>query len=167
MELILPILYIALGAWLIISPLVYVYWYFNRDARRQYEEHAHAVFLGTLITLTVVIGAVLTGLLVHLPESWGSPNQDGVFARMRGYMGFALGFLAAIHFMQSMARKKAVEDKKRALCRELEVNRYTNELGYLDLLKPSKDKDDWAETMAGSPLRLRKMRTNLVLLQIS
>ncbi len=129
MQLMWPILYIALGAWLIISPLVYMHWHFNRDVRRQYEEHVHAVFLGTLITLTVGIGTVLTLLLVQIPESWGSLNQDGGFVRTRSYMGFTLGLLAAIHLMQSMSKQEAVEDKKRALRYELEVDRLTNELG--------------------------------------
>jgi hypothetical protein len=173
LELILLILYIALGAWLTISPLVYIYWHFNRDARHQYEEHVHAVLLGTLITLTLMIGAVLTQLLVYIPESWGSLNQDGIFVGMRGYMGFALGLLAAIHFMQSMSKKKAVEDKKRALCHELEVNQRTNELSYLNFLKPCKGKDEsndlqgeWAESMAGSPVRMRNMRINLMFFQM-
>ena len=129
MELILLILYIALGAWLIFSPLVFIYWHFDRDARHQYEEHTHAVLLGTLITLTLMIGAVLTQLLVQIPELWGSPHQDAVFVRVRGYMGFTLGLLSAIHFMQSISKKEAVEDKQRALRHELEVNRHTNELG--------------------------------------
>jgi hypothetical protein len=169
LELLLLILYIALGAWLLISPLVYMYWHFNRDARLQYEEHVHAVFLGTLITLTLMIGAVLTQLLVHIPESWGWLNRDGVFVRIRGYMGFTLGLLAAIHLMQSMSRKEAVEDKKRALCHELEVNRRTDELSNLNFLKPCKGKDEsnglqgeWAESMAGSPVRMRNMRINLM-----
>ena len=166
MELILPILYVALGAWLLISPLIYIYWHFNRDVRRQYEEHVHAVFLGTLITLTVVIGAGLTQLLIQIPESWGSLNQNGVFVRMQGYVGFTLGLLAAIHLMQSISKKEAVEDKKRALCHELEVNRSTNELGYLNFLKPSQDKDDWADNMAGSPVRPRNMRTTLMFFQM-
>ncbi len=167
MVLILPILCIVLGAWLIVSPLVYIYWHFNRDIRRQYEEHVNAVFLGTLITSTVMIGAILTQLLAQIPESWGSLFQDGVFGRIRGYVGFSLGLLAAIHFMQSASKKEAVEDKKRALCRELEVNQHTTELGYSNLLKPSKDKGDWAESMTGSPVRLRNMRTNLMLFQMS
>ena len=123
MELILPILYVALGAWLVISPLIYIYWHFNRDVRRQYEEHVRAVFLGTLITLTVVIGAGLTQLFTLLPESWGSLSQDSGFVRMRGSMGFIVGLLFAIHFMQSMSKREALEDKKRALRHELEVNR--------------------------------------------
>jgi hypothetical protein len=169
LELILLILYIALGAWLIFSPLVFIYWHFDRDARHQYEEHAHAVLLGTLITLTVMIGAVLTELLVHIPDSWGSLNQNGVFVRMRGYVGFTLGLLAAIHLMQSISKKEVVEDKKRALCHELEVNQRTNELNYLNFLKPCKGKDEsndlqgeWAESMAGSPVRMRNMRINLM-----
>ena len=166
MELILLILNMALGAWLLISPLVYIYWHFNRDARHQYEEHVHAVFLGTLITSTVVIGAVLTQLLVQIPELWGSPHQDAVFVRVRGYMGFTLGLLSAIHFMQSMTEKEAVEDKKRVLCRELEVNRSTNELGYLNFLKPSKDEDDWAESMACSPIRRGNIKTTFMFFQL-
>jgi hypothetical protein len=169
LESILLILYIALGAWLTISPLVYIYWHFNRDARHQYEEHLNAVFLGTLITLTGMIGAVLTQLLVNIPESWGSLGQDGALARVRGYIGFTLGLLAAIHLMQSMSRKEAVEEKKRALCHELEVNQRTHELGYLNFLKPCKGKDEgnglqneWAESMAGSPVRMRNMRINLM-----
>ncbi len=166
MELILPILYIALGAWLMISPLVYIYWHFNRDVRQQYKEHVHAVFLGTLITLAVVIGAGLTQLLIFLPESWGSLNQDSFLVRMQGSIGFIVGLLIAIHFMQSMSKKEAVEDKKRALCHELEVNRRTNELSYLNFLKPSKDKDEWTDSMAGSPVRLRNMRTSLMFFQM-
>jgi hypothetical protein len=166
LELILPILYLALGAWLLISPLIYIYWHFNRDVRRQYEEHVHAVFLGTLITLTVMIGTVLTQLLVQIPESWGSLNQDGVFVRMQGYIGFTLGLLAALHLMQSMRKHEAVEDKKRSFCHELEVNRSTNKFGDLNFLKPSKDKDDWAENMIGSPVRRRNMRTNLMFFQM-
>jgi hypothetical protein len=156
----------ALGAWLIISPLVYIYWHFNRDARHQYEEHVHAVFLGTLITLTVMIGAVLALFLVHIPESWGWLNHDAVFVRMRGYMAFTLGLLAAIHVMQSMSKKEAVEDKKRALCHELEVNQPTNELGYLNFLKPSKDEDDWAESMSGSPIRRGNIKTTFMFFQL-
>jgi hypothetical protein len=76
-----------------------------------------------------MIGAVLALFLVHIPESWGWLNHDAVFVRMRGYMGFTLGLLAAIHFMQSISKKEAVEDKQRALRHELEVNRRTNELG--------------------------------------
>jgi len=166
LELILPILYIALGAWLIVSPVVYIYWHFNRDVRRQYEEHTHAVFLGTLIAITVIIGALMTQLLLHIPESWATFNQDDAFVRMRGYLGFTLGLLAAIHFMQWMSKKEGVEDRKRALCHELEVNRYTSELGHLNFLKPSKDKGEWAESMAGSPLRLRNMGTNLMFFQV-
>ncbi len=166
MELILPILYVVLGAWLLISPLVYIYWHFNRDVRRQYEEHVHAVFLGTLITLTIMIGTVLTQLLVQIPESWGSLNQDGVFVRIQGYIGFTLGLLAAIHLMQSMSRHEAVEDKKRDLCHELELNRSTNKFGDLSFLKPSKDKEDWAESMTGSPVRRPNTRTNLMFLQM-
>jgi hypothetical protein len=168
LELILLILNMALGAWLLISPLVYTYWHFNRDARHQYEEHVHAVFLGTLITLTVMIGAVLTQLFVHISGSWGSLNQDGVLVSMRGYMGYALGLFAAIHLMQSMSKKEAVEDEKRALCHELEVNRRTNELNYLNFLKPCKGKDEsnglqgeWAESMTGSPVRLRNIDDKL------
>jgi hypothetical protein len=168
LELILLILNMALGAWLLISPLVYIYWHFNRDARHQHEEHVHAVLLGTLITLTLMIGAVLTQLLVYIPESWGWLNHDAVFVRMRGYMAFTLGLLAAIHLMQSMSKKEAVEDKKRALCHELEVNQRTNELNYLNFLKPCKGKDEsnglqgeWAESMTGSPVRLRSIDDKL------
>jgi len=168
LELILPILYIALGAWLVISPLVYIYWHFNREVRRQYEEHIHAVFLGTLITLTVVIGAGLTLLLIQIPESRGSLNQDDVFVRMRGYIGFTLGLLVAIHLMQSMSKQEAVEDKKRALCDELEVNLRTNELDYMNYMKPSKGEDEISDlqSMAGSPVRLHNMRINFMFFQM-
>ena len=116
-----------------------------------------------------MIGAVLTQLLVLIPESWGSLSQNGVFVRMRGYMGFTLGLLAAIHFMQSMSKREAVEAKKRALCHELDLNQRTNEFSYLNFLKPSKGKDEidglqgeWAESMAGSPVRQHNMRINLM-----
>ena len=89
---------------------------------------------------------------------------------MRGYMGFTLGLLAAIHFMQSMSKREALEDKKRALCHELDLNQRTSELNYLNFLKPSKGKDEledlqgrWAESMAGSPVRPPNMRINLML----
>ncbi len=169
MELILPILCIALGAWLIISPLVYIYWHFNGNVRRQYEEHLHAVFLGTLVTFTILIGAGLTQLLVFLLGSWGNLDQSVFFVRTRGYIGFTLGLLAAIQLTQSMSRREAVDDKKRALCHELEVNRHTSELGYLNLLKPSDDRSEcdglqgeWADSMSGSPVRLRNMKIDLM-----
>lgn len=165
LEIILPILYIALGAWLVISPLVYIYWHFNRDVRRQYEEHVPAVVLGTLITLTVMIGAVLSLFLVHIPESWGWLNHDRVFVRMRGYMGFTLGLLSAIHLMQTVSKKEALEDKKRALSHELEINRRFGKLDCLNYMKPSKGEDEWAD-MAGSPLRLRSMKINVMLFQM-
>ena len=112
-----------------------------------------------------MIGAVLALFLVHIPESWGWLNHDAVFVRMRGYMGFTLGLLAAIHFMRSMSQKQAFEDKKRALCHELEVNRRISEFDYLNFLKPCKGKDEgnglqgeWADTMADSPVRLKTVR---------
>ena len=160
MEFILFILYTALAAWLIISPLVYIYWHFNRDARQQYEEHVHAVFLGTLITLTVMIGAGLTQLLTFLPESWSNQIQGGDLVGMRGSIGFTIGLFVAIDFMRSMSKKQAFKDKKRALCHELEVNRRISEFDYLNFLKPCKGKDEgnglqgeWADTMADSPVR--------------
>ena len=165
MELSLSILYMALGAWLIISPLVYIYWHFNRDARHQYEKHVHVVFLGTLITLTVMIGAVLALFLVYIPESWGWLNHDGVFVRMRGYMGFTLGLLVAIHLMQTVSKNEALEDKKQALCHELEVNRRFGKLDYLNYMKPSKGEDEWAD-MVGSPVRLPNMKINFMFFQM-
>ena len=162
MEFILFVLYTALAAWLIISPLVYIHWHFNRDLRQQYEEHVHAVLLGTLITSTVVIGAGLTQLLTFLPVSWGNLIQGGDFVGMRSSIGFTIGLFVAIHLMQSMSKKEAFEDKKRALCHELEVNRRISEFDYLNFLKPCKGKDEgnglqgeWADTMADSPVRLK------------
>ena len=164
MELILFILYTALAAWLIISPLVYIYWHFNRDVRQQYEEHVHAVFLGTLITSTVMIGAGLTQLLVFLPESCSRLIQGGGSVGMPGSIGFTMGLLVAIHLMQSMSKKEAFEDKRRALCHELEVNRRISELDYMNYLKPSKAEDEskggqgrWADSMVGSPVRRHNM----------
>ena len=154
------ILYVALSAWLIISPAIYLYWHFHRGIRPQHEEHFRAVFLGTLITLTAVIGAGLAKSLTHASILLGIADQNGTLVGLLSCIGFSLGLFVAIYLMESVSRRETIEDKKTGFCHEPEVHRLVDDLDCMNLLKPSIRELEWSDDMIGSPVRGRSMVTN-------
>gem|GEM_PF-4886152 len=73
--------------WLVISPLVFL-WLFFDNRRRDYfiKHYAIAYFivtLGSIVCLCIVLMTGLESLLIFIPMDWGSSNADGEFITTR------------------------------------------------------------------------------------
>jgi len=90
---------VVLLAWLVISPIAWIYWRFNRKAETRAEKFRIPVLVGTFIALLVIIAEGIEHALVFIPWSWGSEDEYGEFVSTRERLGYLGGLAGAISIM--------------------------------------------------------------------
>lgn len=94
---------IPLFGWLLLSPLIFIWWFFDTDTRDRFalrhEKLTMAVYAGTFFCLVFVLGEGIEELLVFIPADWGEYNEDGDFVTTRNSIAYALAFFLSLLFV--------------------------------------------------------------------
>jgi hypothetical protein len=88
------------SAWLLISPIFWVYWFFNPNALGRFSaKHKNicwVIGIGAFLGCWVVIGGGLERILWFVPANWGYRNEEGEFRLIRNSVAGVVSFFMAI-----------------------------------------------------------------------
>ena len=115
------LLAVCLGAWIVVSPPVWMYWTFNPSERPTRQERLMCfIFVGTLVGLTGLCAAAFEAALFFLPTSWGGFDEDGEFVTMRHSLAGTLGFFASMFILWLLDKRETLSKENEELRKELE-----------------------------------------------
>ena len=120
-NILLYVVLVPIYIFLWIAPITAIWWFFDVDAQerawKKHESAVGAVYIISFIVLMVVLGEGIKELLIFIPNHWGGYDEDGDFVTARAYIGYFLGFIAALFF----AHVFSSFEKLRAINRKLSV----------------------------------------------
>jgi len=103
LKILLFVIVIPLFGWLLISPLVFIWWFLNTETRdrftEQHEKIAMAVYIGSFFSLIFVLGHGIEQLLVFIPADWGRYDEEGEFLTTKRSIANVLAFLLSVFFV--------------------------------------------------------------------
>lgn len=93
-------------AWLVLSPLVWGYWYTKDVETQRSRGWGYLVGLGAFISCVYVLTEGIHAGLSFMPDSWGGYDEDGEYVTMRRSISFTGGLLGSLALMDLMGRAK-------------------------------------------------------------
>ncbi len=134
MEIFFFIIFIPLIAWLIISPVVLVWWFFDPYTRdRFFKSHgkiAMVIEIGAFFSLMLIFSQGIEKLLSFIPDDWGVYDEDGEFVTTRSLIAYAIALLASFFFCYVLNQCEILRAENHRLNIIAEVERRKRELRY-------------------------------------
>lgn len=125
---------ISLLGWLLISPLVFIWWFLDTETRdRITQEHgtiANAVYIGSFFSLLIVLGQGFEQLLVFIPPDWGGYDEDGEFITTRSQIAYTLAFSISFFFIHVFEKFGKLHTENERLSIIAEIKKRTDGLQY-------------------------------------
>ncbi len=111
--------FVIVVGWIIVSPIVFVWWFFDRDSRDRFARRhggiRTGVYIGAFCFLLVVLARGTQELLVFVPDNWGGTDEDGAFVSVRSTIGSTLGALFSLFLVQVFVNHEKVQAENRRL----------------------------------------------------
>lgn len=102
---------VLIVAWLVVSPVMWIYWHVKRGNDHESSPYVLPVVIGTFLAFMAVISEGMNAVLVFIPDSWGSKDEAGEFVTTRRSIGMIVGFIGSIAVMQMMEKTKESRGK--------------------------------------------------------
>jgi hypothetical protein len=120
------IIAVILLSWLVISPLVVVWWHFRPDNRKEYIEKrewvAQSLYIGAFLSLIIVLLFGFKEMLFFIPSNWGGFDEDAKFVSARtqvaGWLAVSLSIFVAYLCLECESQR---EELKKLHCTEDEL----------------------------------------------
>ncbi len=110
-DLFFDLLIFGLLAWVIVSPLIFLYWHLAPRRRDRFKsQHGNVVAViqvGTFLSCVLVLSLGIRSLLIFLPAWWGW-YEEGEFVQARQWIAFVLGTLATFFLTHIYAKAEKV-----------------------------------------------------------
>jgi hypothetical protein len=103
-------------AWFLVSPPVYIWWFFNTDMRDRFtdrhEKIAAGVGIGSFLCLIFVLMHGIEDLLWFIPAEWGIYDEEKHYSSVKSVISTALAlplscFFAYVFFKLEEMRREA------------------------------------------------------------
>ena len=136
--------FLLLG-WLIVSPIVFVFWFFDANMRTRFVERhggiAIAVFSGTFICLFCILFLGIEKLLVFIPSDWGRYDEDGEFVSATSMIAMVLAIPPFLFFYYVLGTFGEIRSENRRLTIIVEIQKRKDALPHYnrDLLIKKRD----------------------------
>jgi hypothetical protein len=96
----LLLIVVLLFLWLIVSSIVFIYWWVNPRSRDKFmsshEKIGVSFYIGAFLSCAFVVSGSLRALLVFIPDSWGGYGEDGEFIRTRDSIAYSVGTVITV-----------------------------------------------------------------------
>ncbi len=123
-RIILGCIVIPVLAWLILSPVVFVWLHhFPADKDRiakKSENILWAVYLGSFFALGLVLGAGLEEMLFFMPSDWGSYDHDGNYQTTRRSIALFFSSLSALFIAYIFGEYYRIREDNQQLHKRIE-----------------------------------------------
>lgn len=121
---------IAITAWLLLSPLLVIYWvFFPQYQKRFLERHkyvTYGIFFGAFFGSLFIIGSGVEKLLEIIPSDWGSLDEDGEFVTTRRSISIPVGFFLTLLLESILSKYVDLRTDNRKMKMRLRVYEETN-----------------------------------------
>ncbi|MBW2740859.1 MAG: hypothetical protein JRE64_18890 [Deltaproteobacteria bacterium] len=110
---------IPLFGWLIVSPIVFIWWFLDTDNRDLFTERhkriATVVFFGAFFSFFFVLGQGIEEFLVFISNDWGGYDEDGKFVSTRSSIAHTLALLLTFFFIYVFDKFEKMRTESRRL----------------------------------------------------
>jgi hypothetical protein len=119
------VLAVTVGAWVSISPMLWIYWTFKPHQRPANPESKvmYSIAVGALFGFAGFFAGGFYAALFFIPHWWGTFDEDGEFVRTRYSIAILLGVLASFCAFWFLHRVENLIKENQALRRELNCMR--------------------------------------------
>ena len=118
-------IWVIFGAWLLISPFFWVYWFFYPKALSHFSvKHKNicwVIGIGAFLGCWVAIGVGLEKILWFVPTDWGYHNEEGEFRLIRTSVAGIISFFMAFFIAHLFAEVRMLH--REVLKRENQIER--------------------------------------------
>ena len=108
--------------WMIVSMIVFVWWFFNLEKRDRFSEWTETtpglVFAGAFCGLVFVLYIGTEQLFAFIPGSWGTYAEDSI--PTRDFIAITLGGLLSLFFVHVFHRFYKIREVNRRLLAKVE-----------------------------------------------
>lgn len=129
------VLAVSLLAWLIISPPVFIWWFYDTETRDQilkkHENVTIAVYIGTFISFIFVLIQGLEQVFVFIPPDWGGYDEDGDFVSTRYEIACIMAIFISFFFIHVFCKFDKLHTENKRLSYIAEIKKRTDGLRYL------------------------------------
>lgn len=119
--------YIPLFSWLIISPAVFVWWFFHPHARdrffKSHDKIVMAIYIGAFFSFILILGQGIEKLFLFIPGDWGGYDEDGNFVTTRSSIAHGLALLTSFFFFHVFDKFEKLRDENCRLSIIVEVEK--------------------------------------------
>lgn len=125
MKLLIIIPAFLVSVWLLVSPVIVIFWFFHTDMRDQFmgrhKKIAMAFFIGSFICIAGVLGQGFEEIFSFLPDSWGGYDEDGDFVTLRSSIAYTLSFFLTVFIAYVFDNLESLREENLRLKVVLEV----------------------------------------------
>lgn len=120
------IIFTPILLWLFISPIIFVYWLFDRDCFRKYQAiHKHKVIvigIGALLATGIFLVIGMEHCLIFIPASWGNLDEGGEWISTRYAFAVSTPFPVLLVLCEFLSRHFKLLDERIGLKASVQFN---------------------------------------------
>ncbi len=148
---------IPLFGWLILSPIVFIWWFFDPDARDRFKERhprvEFAVFIGAFLCICGIFFLGIERVLVFIPGHWGRYDVDGGFIATRLSIASILSLFLGFFFIVVFERFEKIRCENQRLTMIAERDKWKEELRHMSRARLKEKQGDIEAKLNDSPLK--------------
>ena len=124
---------ISLSLWLLVSPLFFIWWFFDTDRRERFTERHQsitlAIFIGSFLTLAVVLSRGIYELLVFIPADLGA-YEEGEFVTIRSSITTGTALALSFFFLYVFIKFEEIREQNQRMFVIVEFQKRKDVLRY-------------------------------------
>ena len=124
------ILLFVFYAWLVLSAILFIWWFLQFDFQRSWvlakwenKRTEYVVCVGTWISLCIVLSLGLEKCLWFIPGDWGGFDEGGDFVTLRSSIAMSLAFALSVFSMYVFGRFVKIRNENRQLTLASEIQK--------------------------------------------